>query len=118
MSEYADVTIRWLPPAEGGRSAPVQARASRDLSYRPHFRVGAAGEPLGVAFLRGEPPVVAPGGAGAATVALLFADAGVDYHALVPGAAFEVLEGARVVARGTVDRRWRAADDWRERAAG
>ena len=118
MSEYAEVTIRWLPAAESGRHSPVHTRAAGGMSYKPHFRIGTAGEYLGVAFLDGEPPVVAPGATGVATVALIYAGAGVDYGALVPGATFEVLEGARVVGQGTVQRRWQAADDWRQRTAG
>lgn len=118
MSEYADVDIRWLPTAASGRATPVQLRAEGARSYKPHFRIDAGGEYLGVAFLDGEPPIVAPGGEGSALVALIYTDTGVDYTSLVPGAMFEVLEGARVIGRGTVRRRWRADDDWRSRPAG
>ncbi len=118
MSDYADVDIRWLPAAEGGRATSIHLRAAGTLSYKPHLRVGAEGDRLGVAFLDGEPPVAAPGDQGSALVALIYVETGVDYASLVPGAVFEVLEGTGVIGNGTVRRRWHADDDWRSRPAG
>jgi len=114
MSEYADLIVHWLTHGDGGRSSPVHVRG-RGGSYKPHLRLHAEGEFLGVAFLDGEPPIVEPGGDGSAIVALIYEGNGVDYSALTPGVEFVVVEGLRVVGRGTVVRRWAADDDWRSR---
>ena len=118
MREYADVHIHWLPTAESGRTIPAQLRADGSNSYKPHFRVGPAGEYLGVAFVDGQPALAAPGTEGTATAALLYLETGVDYRALVPGAAFDVLEGTRVIGHGIVQRRWRASDPAASRTCG
>jgi hypothetical protein len=117
VSEYSDVRIRWLTPAEGGRSSNIHLRAAKSRSYKPHFRFGNAGDYLGVAFLDGHPPVAAPGETTEATVALIYADTGVDYSPVATEAEFEVLEGARVVGRGIVLKRWSTTRDWRDKAA-
>jgi hypothetical protein len=109
MIRYADVRVRLLPPGEHGRNSPIRMRGTRASSYKPHFRV-AGGEWLGVAFLEG-PEWVAPGEEAEATVELLYD--GVDYSALTPGAAFDVLEGPHVVARGMVLRRRDEAEESR-----
>ncbi len=114
MSEYADLVVHWLAHDQGGRTGPVHLRA-RGGSYKPHLRLPSGGELLGVAFLDGQPPIVQPGGEGSASVALIYADHGVDYSGLKSGVEFEVVEGHRVVGRGTVVRRWVAEDDWRSR---
>jgi hypothetical protein len=106
MIECADVQIRWLTTADSGRQTPVRTRHEGSAFYRPHFRVGPDGEYLGVQFLEGDPPVVSPGEQGSATVELLYVSTGVDYSPLAPGASFEVLEGARVIGRGIVQRRF------------
>ena len=106
MIRFADVRVRLLSPGVRGRNTPTRMRGTRASSYKPHFRV-EGGEWLGVAFLEG-PEWVAPGEEADATVELLYD--GVDYSALRPGTAFEVLEGAHVVAHGTVLRRWEDAD--------
>jgi hypothetical protein len=51
-------------------------------------------------FVQASAPVVAPGEAAIATVALMYE--GVDYSALVPGAVFDVVEGSQLVATGSV----------------
>ncbi len=71
-----------------------------DGRYRPHFRV-AGGEYLGVAFVGFPDALVQPGESSMATVVFMY-EPGVDYAALVEGAQFEVLEGARVVATGRI----------------
>jgi hypothetical protein len=101
--EYADVRLTFLSAADGGRQQPPTAFEGG--MYRPHFRVGANGEYLGVAFVAG-PQGVAAGDEVSAIVALLYADLGVDYGPLQKGVAFDVLEGPHVVAHGVVARRF------------
>jgi hypothetical protein len=115
MSEYADLVVHWLAHDQGGRKEPVDVRAGGG-SYKPHLRLVSGGELLGVAFIDGQPPIIDLGGEGTASVALIYADGGVDYSSLKPAAEFEVVEGHRVVGRGTVIRRWVAEDDWRDRS--
>ena len=112
MHEYAEV-LSWLPTRESGRTIPAHVRSDGSGMYRPHFRVGPKGELLGVAFLDGDPPLAAPGSEGVALVEFIYLDTGVDYTPLQAGVAFDVLEGLRVIARGTVRRRWQSDDDWR-----
>lgn len=78
----------------------VEVKMNRNLfeGYRPHFRVGE-GEYLGISFEAIEARSDAPD-TYRATVALVYS--GVDYGALVNGAQFEILEGARVVGTGRV----------------
>ncbi len=114
MSEYAEVRIRWLPSAESGRTTSVQLTATEGRSCKPHFRVGPHGEYLGVAFVAGEPALAPPGSDSVATVALIYVETGVDYAPLAPDAEFDVLEGARIIGRGSVVRRWREPGDWRQ----
>jgi hypothetical protein len=109
MRECAEVRIRWLPSDAGGRMASVPVQSDGRTFYRPHFRVGVDGEYLGVQFIAGDPPVVAPGEDGSSIVELLYIATGVNYGPLVPGAEFEVLEGAKVVGRGVVKRRFSAS---------
>ena len=111
MCEYAEVLIHWLPSDGGGRIASVPVRSDGRTFYRPHFRVGADGDYLGVQFVSGDPPMVAPGEDGTAIVELLFIATGVDYGPLVVGAEFQVLEGARVVGRGVIKRRFLGTRD-------
>jgi translation elongation factor EF-Tu-like GTPase len=93
----ADVWIEFRTAAQGGRVSPAFLG---DGKYRPHFRV-AGGEYLGVAFVGLPESLVQPGTSCMATVSFIY-EPGVDYAALVAGAQFEVLEGARVVATGRV----------------
>jgi len=117
VTEFLDVTIHWNPPEQGGRSQPVQLRADGPTSYRPHLRALGSGEYLGVAFVDGDPHLVAPGARSTCTVALIYMNTGVDYSLLVPGAHFDVMEGHRVVGRGSVTRRWTSEADWRNYGA-
>ena len=103
MSEFLEVELQVLSTAQGGRKGPIYARPSGGANYLPHFRVGPSGEYLGVAFVDG-PDLVQPGEKAIATVALIY---DVDYGPLQPGTAFEVLEGLKRVATGSVLRRWR-----------
>lgn len=103
----AEIKLTFLSPSLGGRIPPS---AFSGGLYRPHFRVGAAGEYLGVAFLRG-PENSGPDSEIDATVALIY---DVDYSALQPGTQFQVLEGAACVATGRVVRRFEIDADWRQ----
>lgn len=76
--------------------------------YRPYLRVGDDGEHLGIAFVSG-PASVSPGEEAEATVAFLY---DVDDSFLQPGVGFQILEGLRVIAHGTVLRRWQSERDW------
>jgi translation elongation factor EF-Tu-like GTPase len=102
----AEIKLRFVPPSMGGRIPPS---AFSGGSYRPHLRVGATGEYLGVAFLRG-PENAGPDSEIDATVALIY---DIDYSSLQPGTQFEVLEGATCVATGRVIRRFENDADWR-----
>jgi hypothetical protein len=106
MKRLAEVHVRWLAPSEGGRKIGVAVRSDPPRGYCPHFRVGVDGEYLGVRFLDGEPEIVEPGGSGTAVVELLWD--GVDYSPLASGVQFDVLEGPKVVGRGTIARRFEA----------
>ena len=112
MQEYAEIFVRWVPTANGGRHSPANLQGAERPIYLPHFRVGSDGEYLGVAFLDGDPPLGTPGEEGRAIVALVYTDTGVDYSPLRVGVEFDVLEGHRVVARGTIRRRWQSDEDW------
>ena len=109
--EWADVHVHFLPPDQGGRSTPVQLRASQTMRYMPHFRVTPNGELLGVSFIKG-PNSVDPGGDAEASVVLLYTDTGVDYSPLTEGASFDVLEGPRRIGRGTILRRYQTHRHW------
>ena len=97
--------IELLPAEQGGRASPLNLSTDAPGSYRPHFRaLGGDGEMLGIEFVDGPDEPVRPGAGTFATVRFLYAPE-VDYSALAVGAAFEILEGARVVGRGRVTRR-------------
>jgi len=117
MSEYAEVRIRWFSSSESGRTTPIHLCAEGTKAYKPHFRVNSDGEYLGVAFVSGNPAIAHPGSDCEATVALIYTDTGVDYGSLTPHAEFDVLEGARVIGRGLIVRRWSEENDWRQRSA-
>ena len=107
--DYATVRLR-LSMSEQGRQTPINPRGrAAQRWYMPHFRVGPSGEYLGVAFVDG-PAALAPGEEGDCEVVLMYE--GVDYTPLVEGAEFDVLEGRKVVARGSVLRRWRTDAPW------
>ncbi len=99
------VKLTFLPTSKGGRIPPPQFDGGL---YRPHFRVGAEGEYLGVVFLVGPEHAVSDTEI-EAIVALIY---DVDYSALQPGVAFDVMEGARRVATGRVTRRFDDDRDW------
>jgi len=110
VTDWLEVRLQLKPPERGGRKTPVLPRGGH---YKPHFRVSAGSEALGVAFTDGPPEVVA-GAEATVTVALIY---DVDYSALQPGAAFEVLEGLRVIGAGHVVRRWTEERDWHSPAS-
>jgi hypothetical protein len=100
MDGYAEVLIEFLPTQNGGRQTPICLSADAPAHYRPHFRVrDGGGEMLGVEFVDGPDDPVVPGSSTYATVRFIYAPE-VCYDALVEGAHFEVLEGARVVGLG------------------
>jgi len=80
--------------AEGGRPCPFTE------GYRPHLVVNGRSDWLGVWALEC-PAAVAPGDTAQVVFGLLYHPA-VDYSALQSGVEFEVHEGPRVVATGTV----------------
>lgn len=90
------IEVHFKPTALGGRAGCVDLSFGR---YRPHLVVGS-GEYLGICFLHSNKPEAHPDDTVIATVALVYPD--VDYSALVPGATFDVMEGAKAVATGTV----------------
>jgi hypothetical protein len=85
---YAELEITFLTPEEGGRNKPPWLD---DQRYRPHLRDGPDGP--------------APASVPVCTTVRFLYEPAVDYSALKVGAAIEVLEGSRVVARGRVLRR-------------
>lgn len=100
----AEVLLTLLSTDEGGRKTPVALGEDAPSRYRPHFRVGAAGEILGIEFIDGPDWPVPPGFRTWATVRFLdYPD--VLYEDLVVGARFEILEGAKLVGHGEVLRR-------------
>ena len=108
---YANIRLTFLSADEGGRQRPPTLEGG---TYRPHFRVGAHGDYLGVVFVAG-PCHVAAGEEVSATVWFPYTDLGVDYGPLQEGVSFDVLEGPRVVARGVVTRGFqsdRKPTDW------
>ena len=103
MREFPKVEaeMTFLTEAEGGRRQPPLF--TDPMLYRPHVVVGD-GEYLGTIFLS------APQGVRAAcpfvaTFGLVYHPQ-VDYSALVPGVEFSIREGAHVVGRGRVIKRW------------
>ncbi len=108
MFDYLGVKLRLT----NGRKTPIRPRGINGSQYKPHFRVNAKGEYLGVAFVDG-PDTLEPGDEGEITVALLYVDTGVDYSSLQIGTAVEVMEGHTIVATGTILRRFQDARHWR-----
>ena len=102
---YVEVVIEFLPPEAGGRSIPPDLSNDRPGSYKPHFRIhGGNGEFLGVEFVDGPDDPVQPGDHVHATVRALY-EPEVSYAELTVGAAFDILEGRRVIGHGAVIRR-------------
>ncbi len=113
-TEYAALRLQALPTSESGRHAFFAGRPHNGAAYMPHVRLAPGSEYLGVAFVAG-PEWIHPDDSVDATVALMYVQTGVDYSALVVGASIEVIEGARVVARGEVVRRWAEPGSWHPR---
>ncbi len=112
MPDYVDTRLRMRSTSEG-RASPIWPQPSEGRQYRPHLRVGN-GEYLGVAFVSG-PAILQPGDEGDVTLALIYAETGVDYSGLQPGATFVVVEGPNTVASGSVIRRYQSDRDWHVR---
>ena len=110
MTDWLEVRLQLTPAERGGRKTPVLPRGGH---YKPHLRVAAGSELLGVAFTDG-PPEVLTGVEATVTVALIY---DLDYSALQPGTHFEVLEGLTVIGAGKVVRRWTDERDWHSRAS-
>src|SRR5215831_20010868 len=105
MAGFAEVLIEFLATEKGGRRTPVCLSSESPDRYRPHFRVcDGDGVFLGVEFVDGPDQPIMPGGSTYATVRFLY-EPDVCYDALVVGAQFEVMEGARVVGTGRITRR-------------
>jgi translation elongation factor EF-Tu-like GTPase len=94
----AEVEVTFLPQSRGGR---IQTPDLNGGWYRPHFRVLGDTEYLGVQFMQSPKHDVHPEEPIRVTVCLTF-EPQVSYEKLIPGATFEILEGARVVGRGQV----------------
>jgi hypothetical protein len=90
-----NLVITFLTPDQGGRTRPLQING-----YKPHLRVPPDETMLGVEFFG--PEGVAPLGTPISASAWTVYDSAVSYSAFQPGADIEVLEGARIVARGHV----------------
>jgi|GEM_PF-3791302 len=99
-SHGAEVHVQFRTAEEGGRTESISLNASK---YRPHLRV-SCGQYLGVVFTRGPAEPVQPGGNANAMVVFVY-EPNVNYEVLVVGTAFQVMEGAKVVANGHVLRR-------------
>jgi hypothetical protein len=100
-----EAQVRMRTSEEGGRTL---ALALEPYRYRPHLVLEGETEYLGVQFESG-PPVIALG-SGSRLVMWLMYHPHVDYHAVQPGVRFEVREGPRIVADGTVLRRWQEGE--------
>ena len=97
-----EVELTFLTEAEGGREQPPVF--TTPTMYRPHLIVAGSTVYLGVIF-QIAPEFVQPQVPFTATLGL-FLYPKVDYAGLTPEAEFTVREGARVVARGSVTKRF------------
>jgi hypothetical protein len=105
MAGFAELVLEFLPIDRGGRRSPISLSADAVAPYRPHLRiVGGDGTMLGVEFVDGPDEPISPGMKTHATVRFLY-EPEICYDALIVGARFELLEGARAVAVGEVTRR-------------
>ncbi|HMO15415.1 MAG TPA: hypothetical protein PKD64_15140 [Pirellulaceae bacterium] len=105
MAGFAELILEFLPTDLGGRRSPISLSADAVSRYRRHLRVIDGDElTLGVEFVDGPDEPVYPGMKTHATVRFRY-EPGVCYDALIVGARFELLEGARAVAVGEVTRR-------------
>ena len=98
-----------------GSTVAKLGKRTGTMTYFPHFRIGPDGEYLGVAFIDG-PEWIEPATKVEEIVALIYAETGVDYSALQPGASFDVVEGKHAIGRGRVLRRWAEPGDWKSRS--
>jgi len=87
--------VRFLTAEEGGRTAPVWA------NYRPRIYLGEAATDCAIASIS-EPGKIDPGGD--AEITLIFAFPEKVASALESGASFELKEGSRTVATGTISK--------------
>ncbi len=102
MVGFAEVIVDFLPTEKGGRRTAISLSTDEQCCYRPHIRVqNGGGEMLGVEFVDGPDEPLQPGGKAYATIRFSY-EPNVCYDALIVGAKFDVLEGARVVATGQV----------------
>ncbi|HYK81510.1 MAG TPA: hypothetical protein VEU55_00070 [Gemmatimonadales bacterium] len=85
--------VRLNPQYLKARKVPLSPRG-----FGPYFRVGSQGELLGVRVTAG-PHRMPPTGEADWEVTYVFDG---DYSALQPDVVFEVVEGGRVIGRGTV----------------
>lgn len=97
---YAEVLVEFFPTVSGGRKTPPRLN---DHGYRPHLRVIGNTELLRVEFVDG-PDDLSFGVSTYATAKFLYVP-NVSYQLLNIGTNFEIVEGTKVVGRGTVTRR-------------
>lgn len=106
MTPAIEAEITLLKPEEGGRALPLRLEPGSPF-YMPHLVIGdpeqKSGKPLGVAFRRA-PLTLSPGDTAKVRMDLMYHPQ-VDYRELVPGAAFTVREGPRIVGHGRVIKR-------------
>ncbi|HEY6559307.1 MAG TPA: hypothetical protein VI072_18610 [Polyangiaceae bacterium] len=94
------VSVALLATSEGGRATSVGMQGAR---WRPHLRVPASPELLGVVFtFGGGPEEVEPGSQCEAVAVLVYTSTGVDYSVLQPGVTAEIVEGTHVVGTARV----------------
>jgi translation elongation factor EF-Tu-like GTPase len=98
VEKYLIVSIELFSAEEGGRNTPLNPDT---VGYMPHFRVIGDTEYLGVRFLGGQNETITPGKIFEVTVLLMYFTQ-VSYDQLIQGAKFEILEGPKVVGKGTV----------------
>jgi len=115
--DVVEAEVSFRPEPDGGIWVPRRLNGTLASSYRPHIVIGdhhrtepAVGpdgfigaDYVAVAFLQG-PVEYAVGQSVAVRFVLMFPEA--DNSAVVPGAAFTVHEGAKIVGQGRVVRRW------------
>jgi translation elongation factor EF-Tu-like GTPase len=93
------VEVEFFSSEEGGRTTPIFL--TDYPGYRPHFRVIRDTEYVGVQFLDTPHRIISPHERVPIAVSLLYYP-NVTYDKLIDGAEFEILEGPKVVGKGTV----------------
>ncbi|TGE31084.1 hypothetical protein [Desulfosporosinus sp. Sb-LF] len=93
------VEVEFFSSEEGDRTTPIFL--TDYPGYRPHFRVIGYTEYLGVPFLDTPHRIINPHERVPIAVSLVYYP-NVTYDKLIDGVEFEILEGPRVIGKGTV----------------